>query len=469
MTLSKKNLVVIVSDTLRKDHLGCYGNNWIRTPNLDKLAEKSTVLDNHYCASFPTVPNRADLYTGKWTFTYLGWSPMPVEEVILPDILKKAGYTTVAAVDTPFYVRWGYNYDRGFDIFVEIYGQFFRAEKAHEYVTRERIHEEDYFAPQTFKTAEHLLEQCYERAEPFFFLIDTWDPHELWDPPKWYAKLYKPDYDGRVIGPVYKRLEECDVTEEELEVAHACYCGEITMVDEWAGRFLRKLENMQLMDDTIIIFTSDHGYYFGEHGIFGKGIQKLVSPEKVAWTRSPLMSWVRSPLYEEIVRIPLMVYHPDEEPKRFNGLTSAVDLMPTLLDLVEVQKPNTIQGKSMIGAIRGDEDFKGRDFVVSSFPLYNVGGRTKIVDATERQVSEFLPSTITTRNWSLLYAAEGEDSELYNLKEDPNQRENVIEDHFDIAEELHKNFLKVLESSRVDQRLLEPRRKISLKTKKIEK
>ena len=69
------NVILIVSDTLRADHLGCYGNDWIHTPNLDRLAASSVVFDQHYAGSFPTMPARADFFTGKWTFTYMGWEP----------------------------------------------------------------------------------------------------------------------------------------------------------------------------------------------------------------------------------------------------------------------------------------------------------------------------------------------------------------------------------------------------------
>ena len=117
------NVVFIISDTMRKDYLGCYGNEKIHTPHLDRLAEKSVVFNRAYCTSFPTMPMRADVYTGKFTFTYLGWAPMPADEVILPQVMSNAKYRTMGIVDTPFYVRRGYGYDRGFHDFRWIRGQ----------------------------------------------------------------------------------------------------------------------------------------------------------------------------------------------------------------------------------------------------------------------------------------------------------------------------------------------------------
>lgn len=452
-SLSKKNVIVVISDTLRKDHIGCYNNKKIFTPNIDEFALKSTIFKNFYTSSFPTIPNRADLYTGKFTFTYIGWNPMPVSELILPVLLKESGYSTAAVVDNPFYVRDGFNYDRGFDYFIEIYGQC----AGHDYANFNRVYEEDYFPPKTFSTAIKWLEQYYDRLNPFFLLIDTWDPHEPWDPPRWYTKLYRNDYKGEVIEALYKKMKKGDKRWKEVEIAHDCYCGEISMVDTWFGHLMEKLKTMKLLEDTVIVFTADHGFYFGEHQIFGKGVTKEVPKE-----RPENSSWLRSPLYEEIINIPLLVYSPDEHPKRVKELVSYVDLMPTILDLADIEKPKSIQGDSFIGAIQGSTSFQGRDFVISSFPLYNIGAKTSIVDTFTRQVQEHLPSTITTLEWALIYSVEGEAAELYNLKNDPKQKNNIISNHSDIARDLHQKYLNVLNSCGVDEILLKPRRRITI-------
>ncbi|RKX99724.1 hypothetical protein DRP77_12780 [Candidatus Poribacteria bacterium] len=434
------NIILIVSDTLRYDHLGCNGNERIYTPHIDRFAERCVVFDRCYAASFPTMPMRADLFTGKWTFTYLGWAPLPREEVILPELLRRNGYLTTAVVDTPFFIRNGYHYDRGFVDFIWVRGQ--GPERRD--LNYERRYEEDYCAPRTIIAAERWLERHYK--ERFFLYIDTWDPHEPWDPPRWYVERYLPDYDGRVVAPCYWEYEERGVSEEDLKVAHACYCGEVSMVDRWVGRLIDKLEAMGLMENTAIIFTADHGFYFGEHGQFGKA-------------RLEKGKWFRSPIYEEVARIPLLVYIPGVEPRRTNALVSAVDIMPTVLEMAGVEIPETVQGRSLMPIIRGEEE-RGRDFVVTSLPLYNPGDVTRAVDAFERNVVEFVPSTITTEEWSLLYSAEGQPVELYNLREDPKQERDVSSEHPDVVKELHGMFVSLLEEAGTDPRYLEPRRRI---------
>ncbi|MDP7578199.1 MAG: sulfatase-like hydrolase/transferase, partial [SAR202 cluster bacterium] len=111
------NVIWIVADTFRQDHLGAYGNIEVRTPSLDALAAKSVRFDRHYASGFPTMPTRADHATGKWTISFMGWDPLPLGERTLAQTLSENGYHTAAVVDTPFYVRSEMNYDRGFQTF----------------------------------------------------------------------------------------------------------------------------------------------------------------------------------------------------------------------------------------------------------------------------------------------------------------------------------------------------------------
>ena len=434
------NIILIVSDTLRRDHLGCYGNPSIRTPNLDHFAQECVQFDNCYTTSFPTVPMRADLFTGKFTFTYLGWAPLPAEEKILAEILEEKGYTTLASVNTPFLIRNGYGYDRGFKEFSWVFGQ------GHERLrfNRQRIYEEDYCTPKTMSTAEKHLEYYYK--EKFFLYIDSFDPHEPWDPPSWYVEPYYPGYDGRVVAPCYWDWREKGLKEEDIKIAHACYCGEITMVDHWIGKLLDKVKSIGLWKNTAIVFTSDHGFYFGEHGYFGK-------------TRHDGLRSHQSPLYQEITRVPLLIYVPGIKPRKVKAMVSSVDIMPTLLELTRVEIPKAVQGKSLVPLLRGEKD-TFRDFVVTSLPLYKADGPTKIVDDLLRTVADPHLSTITTPKWSLLYATEAYAAQLYNIKDDPKESQNVIDGNRAVAQDLHQKFVELLEDVGTDEIGLAPRRRL---------
>jgi arylsulfatase A-like enzyme len=440
------NIIFIVSDTFRRDNLNCYGGYQVKTPNIDRLSEKSVIFNRCYICSFPTMPARADLFTGKRTYTFMGWEPLPRKEVILSEILSENGYMTAGIVDNPFFIKNGYGYDRGFSDFIWIRGQG----STHEDVKKQRRYETDHCAPSTMLTAARWLER--NRGKKFFLYVDTHDPHEPWDPPKWYTELYYSNYDGKIVYPCYWKWRENvngnPVNEEDLKLAYASYKGEATMVDRWVGFLLNKIECMNLIDDTAIIFTTDHGFYFGEHGYFGK---QMINYKE--W------KIYRSPLYEEITHIPLLMYLPSVEPKRVDSLVSLPELMPTILDIAKAKIPKNVQVESFLPLIKG-EDAKENSFVVSTHPIYNPGQITREVDALEGAMVETPPSTITSKNWTLIYSSKGEIAELYHLPSDPKQEKNLIDEEETIAKKLLDKFVSQLEKAGTEKRLLDRRRNL---------
>ncbi len=467
------NVIWIVSDTFRRDHIGAYGNNTIRTPSLDWLSTKSVRFDSHYAAGFPTMPARADHATGRWTMSFMGWEPLPDGETTLSQILAGKGFHTAAVVDTPFYVRDGMNYDRGFQTFFTHSGQEGSGakilQKGHHESQDVRYawrHESDFNAPQTFIRAMNWLERHYK--DDFFLYIDTWDPHEPWDAPDYYTELYWPNYDGEIIQPIYGKWQDVpDFTKERLKKAHATYCGEITMVDTWIGYFLKRVENMGLMENTAIIFTSDHGFYFGEHnGIFGKMVYTKRSdgsyPKLEDWDKLDEGGrWDHSPLYEELVRIPLLVYVPEVSPGIYKGLTSAVDIMPTVLDILGQEIQDSVEGKSLLPKMY-NPTLSGREFVISTIPFANPGDPVRSVDNFLRMLQAPTVTTVTAGKWSLLYSVEGGVSELYDLKSDPKQLRNIISENTEMTKELHQYLVKFMRDTKVPDHLLEPRLKLRL-------
>ncbi len=454
------NIIWIVSDTLRRDHIGVYGNKTIHTPSIDALATKSVRFDRCYAASFPTMPTRADYFTGRFSASFMKWGPFSETDVTLAQILSKAGFHTAAIVDTPFYLRLGMNYDRGFYTFSVIEGQSLRRGEAHDVRAAWRF-ESDCCAPQTFIKATEWLERHYK--EDFFLYIDAWDPHELWNAPNYYTELYMPDYDGEIVRPAYQYWQEVPgLTEEKVKKAHASYCGEVTMVDTWLGYFLRRLENMNLMEKTAIVFTSDHGFYFGEHGgIFGKMVLGKKSDGTPYKMSDPDGKWGHSPLYEEVTAIPLFIYIPGVSSAVYMGLTSAVDLMPTVLDIMGQKIPANVEGHSLLPTMK-DINTKGREFVITTQPFANPGDFEGVVDNVDRATNVYTGVTVTTEEWSLLYEVEPGLSELYHLPSDRKQEKNVISKHPEVARELHQMLVKFMRETNVLPRFAEIRSELRL-------
>ncbi len=454
------NIIVVVSDTFRRDHLPCYGAADVITPNLDRFAESALIFEHCYAASFPTVPARADLMTGRYTFTYLPWAPLPQDEVTLADVISAAGWNTAAIADTPFLARRGYGQERGFKEFIYVRGQLHGTEMEYRKRQRSASEIEGYCAPKTFTEAAAWLERHHEK--PFFLYIDTWDPHEPWDPPPYYVKPYLPEYNGEVIAPVYYDYAADGVSERDLEIARACYKGEIAMVDHWFGYLMERVRVLNLLDDTAIFFLSDHGFYFGEHGLFGK--RRFRWPDGSGFDEGFAKGMTvhqrqvhRSPLHNELTQLPLLVYLPGVASRRVPGLLSLPDLMPTMLDLLDIPPPARTQAKSALPLLNGDAI---HDLVVTSAPFEEVGELSKTVDGQNRVVVEVSPSSITDGEWDLLYAAEGQKVELYRSVEDPGHQRDVSASYPEVVEALHSRYLEWLISNDTPTHHLEPRKRI---------
>jgi arylsulfatase A-like enzyme len=457
------NVIWIVADTFRRDHLGAYGNQSIVTPSLDALAARSTRFDRHYIAAFPTMPARADHRTGRWTMSFMGWGALGNEVKTLGHILTEHGHHTAAVSDVPFYWRHGMNYDAGFQTFFPIQGQEGSGTRVHNIGHNESrdvrawwSKESDHNVARTMVRAGEWLELHYK--EDFFLYVDTWDPHEPWDAPAYYTELYAPDFDGERVDPPYCRWQDAPgMTQEKVLKARATYAGSVTMVDTWIGHLLRKVDNMGLREKTAVIFTTDHGFYIGEHdGMFGKMMFAMDDDGAPFKFGDPRAQWQHSPLYEEIVAAPLLISLPEAQQPSYSGITSAVDVMPTVLDLVGVDVPGWVEGRSLAPMLHS-RSAPGRDFTVSTIPFADVGQKVRSVDNVERTLASFAPTTVSTEEWSLVYSPEPGLSELFHLPTDPGQTRDRISSDFSVARELHVTLLDFMEKIGVPRELRQTR------------
>ena len=449
----RPNVILIVSDTFRRDHLGLYGNAEIHTPHLDAFAAESAVFDHHLVSSFATMPARADILTGSFAYTFMGWEPLPPTLQTLPAALSEAGYITMGIADTPFFVRNGFGYDRGFQDFIWVRGQGDSLNPHERNDSRATwTCEEDRFAPRTIREAENWLERHYK--ERFFLYVDLWDPHEPWDAPDYYTAAYMTEYGGEQVYPPYARWRDAGMTQHDVRVAHATYCGEVTMVDRWIGRLLTKIDVLGLRRNTIVIFVSDHGFYFGEHGYLGKA--EWV--EEYRGDKHPYSVYRWSPLYQEITRIPLIVRRPAQAPRREAALTTAPDLAPTILRLVDIDPPATMGGKAFDHVLNGRAT-EHRAFVISSWPLsFSEGTVTQSIDSRPREIANYMPLTVTTREASLLIGGPDDPPELYDIPRDPTETQNLWHRDNEVGTTLFRGAVAFLEGLGTDDQHVAPRR-----------
>ena len=371
------NLIVVMLDSLRPDHLGCYGNPWIKTPNIDEFSKETIVFERAYAEGLPTLPVRTALFTGKYTLMWRGWQHLEPDDVTLAEVLWDSGFTSAFITDTYHLHKPKMAYERGFD-----YVEFIRGQEADPYIVDPGVKvdlskwhpknyfteedkrvfvqylknrhywesEEDHFIARVVKAGVKWLESQVKRGrkDKLFLWLDCFDPHEPWDPPEEYYNSYAPEeYDDLPIIQPFTRGEKGGLVEAftELELRHvrAQYAGEVTLVDKWVGLFFEKVKELGLWDNSLIVLLSDHGEPLGEHGIVRK---------------------VRPWPYEELSRIVLMMKLPDSEHKgkRVKAFVQTPDLLPTILDLLQLPEERSrwsvnpqVQGRSLLPMIFGEE------------------------------------------------------------------------------------------------------------------
>lgn len=408
------NVIVLVNDSWRRDHLGCYGNDWIKTPNLDVLASESAVFDNCYAEGLPTVPCRTTFFTGRFTFPFRGWQRLEPRDVLLAEILWNKGFRSAMITDVYHLHKPSMAFERGFD-----YTRHVRGQEGDPYIVDESIKvdvekyykgdgkdkavkaqltqylrnvhdwkgEEDTFVARCVKEASKWLEE-QPKKDNLFLWLDCFDPHEPWGPPPPYNRMYTdPNYKGKdIINPIPGNTEGY-LTPEELYHIKKLYAGKITLCDHWIGTFLDKVKELGLYDNSLIIFTTDHGAPFGEHGYIKKA---------------------EPGLYEELVHIPLIIRHPGGlgSGKRFGALVETTELFPTILDFLNVRIPPRIHGQSLLPLMAGERE-SIRDYAYMGHFKRNW--------------------RINDEEWAfILNFDKGTSNELYNLKEEPAEQENLI-------------------------------------------
>jgi arylsulfatase A-like enzyme len=406
------NVVLVILDSLRKDHVGAYGNDRIRTPTLDALAGESLLFTRALPDAMPTLPVRRAIHTGMRTWPtrapLFGWTPIPSGQTTLAEILQKEGYGTFLVTDT--YVQFPMNFGRGFEAYRMIRGQerdryidpslvseeeMHRryliqgdGKKARQYLAnvRGRKGEEDWFAPKVFSGAIDMLEEAARRKEPFFLVADCFDPHEPWDPPEEYVSLYDQGYQGKE--PLNSNYGKDDyLTDRQLLRMRALYAAEITMMDRWLGRFIQRAHELGVMQDTLLVIISDHGHLLGEHGFTGKPPYAL---------------------YRELTDIVLMVRHPQGKGagKTSDFYASTHDVAPTILGFLGVEQPEPMDGEDLMPLLAGKDPERARDHFTQGMYRY-------ICCRDERRV--------------MFCRSDGTDAHLFDAVNDVDQRRDLAQ------------------------------------------
>ena len=431
------NIILVIFDSLRKDCVGVYGSPpWgkVHTPHFDAFARESLVMTRAFPESLPTLQTRRAIYTGQRVYPFHrgdfrlkgdfvgapGWGPIPEEQPTLAELLSGAGYRTGLIADVYHMFKPSKNFWRGFDQWMFLRGQEkdpFRSgpqltqaeidywvpkemqnEGTVEFIRQcimnihDRTKEEDYFAPRVFKEASLWLEQNQD-ADKLFLTVESFDPHEPWLVPKHYRKIYLDENGQEQVKSGYQ--DTSDLDKKLLERTQANYSGAVTMCDRWFGYLMESMRVLGLLDNTMVIFTADHGHSIGDRNFMGKR----------GYPSSP-----------EVYEVPMMIRFAKAQHagKKSDMFVQHHDITAAILETANVKPPVETDGVSPLDdALAGKPG--GRDHVTIGW------GST--------------PTVITDR-WWFNYKVDGGGVLLHDLKASEPFAKNIAQENLEVVTSL---------------------------------
>ena len=322
-----RNVVVLLIDTLRASKVQAYyPKTRVKTPTIDAFASGGTLFERSQSPENWTKPAVASVLTSLHPATHKtkqDASKLPKSALMLSEVYQKAGFETASFIANG-YVSNAFGFDQGWDHYTN-------------YIREAR----NTNASNVFGEAEGWIEK--NKDGRFFVYIQTIDPHVPYDPPAKFLEMYDPQpYNGQVrnrrthlmLDDAKKNPKKYTFTKRDKERIEALHDGEISYHDEYFGKFLAKLRELGLDENTIIVVTSDHGEEFQEHGSWGHGHS----------------------VYQELLGVPLMFRWPGVIPAnaRIGPVVSTLDIGPTVLEATGVPIPEEFEGRSLLGFMRGD-------------------------------------------------------------------------------------------------------------------
>jgi arylsulfatase A-like enzyme len=441
-----ENVVLIVVDSLRPDFLGAYGAPRMRTPNFDALIARGLRFNRAFPEAMVTVPARRSIFTGQRIFPYRdfrpiadlgispGWTGIDNLDQTLMKALSDAGYRTIQVTDNPHtgFTQTYKPFRLAWDTFVSIEGRtgtrnpidsvsdaqvrrwLPKALQANErYILGMKKNlantgygrdDSESDAARVFGEANRQLEAAARSGDRFALVVDCFDPHEPWSPPKEYIDLYgDPAYEGPEIGTVDYGPADY-LSKDELRRAHADYAAAVTMTDRWLGSFLDRFDELGLADNTAIVLVSDHGVLLGERGWVGK---------------------IPGELHPEMAQVPFAIVHPagKRAGESSEYFASTHDIGPTILAMLGIDRPRWMEGYDL-SVLLDDEQPPDRPFHYGG--MYN-------------------RYYIRTDQWVLLGDNLGGNRQLFDLTLDPGEWVNVAEKgraNRRLAEDLYRQVIE---------------------------
>jgi arylsulfatase A-like enzyme len=382
------NVILISIDTLRADHLGCYGYEKETSPNLDAFSREALIFSQAIAQAPSTLHSHASILSSLLPHHHrASWAAktrLPEAVTSLPEVLRDAGYQTAAFTGGGQMDRV-FGLDQGFDLYQQPGSERFNG---------------------TVARSIEWLQQ--ERTQPFFLFLHTYEPHHPYAPPPEDLALFEEEYTGTLPDDIsvdlLRRINRNEIEIDDQDLAHivAAYDGEIRSMDAGFGHLIEFLRDQSLYVDTLIVFTSDHGEEFGEHGKIG---------------------WHSHSLYDELLRVPLIVKLPGNASAGavVEDQVRSLDIAPTILEILGLEAPASFFGSKLV-----NQDGK----VAASTELVAISR----MDRPPRRNIE----SVRTPLWKLYR------NQLFNLQVDPAEQWDAAVNQADTVRELKEKLAEAI-------------------------
>ena len=420
----KPNVILISIDTLRADHLSCYGYQRRTTPNIDRLAEDAVLFENAYSTAAWTPPAHASMLTGRYPSFHgvVDTGRLGREIPTLAEALRAGGYRTAGFVNNS-QVGELVGLEKGHEAFVEVWkgtAGMSLLRRGMDYLVRnakDRVGLADHGADRTNRLVRSWLRE--KGDQPFYLFIHYIEPHNPINAPHPFKNKFREHPDNRNIdrkkldcvadNPLNCYTRGIRLNADEIAALKALYDGEVNYIDHKLGELLDYLKKERIYDNSLIIVTADHGEHFGEHDLY---------------------SHVAS-LYEPILRIPLIIKYPEgfHRQTRVAELVQLVDIFPTVVETAGLDRKfgEGVQGTSLV---KTDSNGRYHDFIVSEwegrvphFVQKRMNGRD-----LDPVINKFKESLVMIREgrYKFISNSNGRE-ELYDLAADRGELTNLIE------------------------------------------
>lgn len=412
----KPNVVLIIMDATRTDHLSCHGYYRETAPNLEALAGEGVLFENAISAAPWTLPSITSIFTGTYPSRHGNRTLHSVMDdglLTLAQILTSQGYST-AAFHTAGYIGPSWRTDKGFQ---QIQGRLFRDRNLVELFEHAVVRVRDILTNNNDCGASWINNQVQDWVtnchEPFLLYLHYMEPHVKYRSPWPYCWQYLNDPSDWIRSLRVNRrrtwiewlVGQVTLEAADFEILANLYDGAINYLDKKIGEVVSMLRQRGILDNSVLIVTADHGENLGDHGMMGH-------------------QWC---LYETLIKVPLIIRYPEAFPPglRISGLVQTVDILPTLIDILQItsdELSDQLQGQSLISEGRicprrrygfAEEVGYGIETWSQKYPEFDFSPFDRELRA------------IRTDRYKYIWSSNGQD-ELYNLVNDPKELHNLI-------------------------------------------